>query len=97
MSDDNVLVEENARQTPLRKAKMDMLISDPEALGTTIARRIIRNRDMIDLSRVPQDLKSEILEAFNLPAKGSINSLMTLFTKHQMKLLIESLQDFELR
>jgi len=74
-----------------------MLMSDPEALGTTIARRIIRNRDMIDLSRVPQDLKSEILEAFNLPAKGSINRLMTLFTKHQMKLLIESLQDFEVR
>tara|TARA_R100000951_G_scaffold99204_2_gene89465 strand:- start:8 stop:856 length:849 start_codon:yes stop_codon:yes gene_type:complete len=97
MSDDNVLVEENARQTPLRKAKMDMLMADPEALGTTIARRIIRNRDMIDLSRVPQDLKSEILEAFNLPAKGSINSLMSLFTKHQMKLLIESLQDFEVR
>ena len=97
MSDDNVLVEENARQTPLRKAKMDILMQDPEALGTSIARRIMRNRDMIDLSRCPDYLKQEILEAFNKPAKGSINRLMTLFTKHQMKLLIESLQDFEVR
>lgn len=97
MSDDDVLVEENSRQTPLRKSKMDMLMQDPESLGTTIARRIIRNRDMIDLSRCPSYLKQEILEAFNKPAKGSVNRLMTLFTKNQMKLLIESLQDFEIR
>lgn len=95
MSDDDVLVEDNARQTPLRKSKMDMLMKDPEALGTNIARRIIRNRDMIDLSRTPAYLKQEILESYAQPAKGSINRLMTLFTKHQMKLLIESLQDFE--
>jgi len=95
MSDDDVLVEDNARQTPLRKSKMDMLMKDPEALGTNIARRIIRNRDMIDLSRTPAYLKKEILELYAQPAKGSINRLMTLFTKHQMKLLIESLQDFE--
>ena len=97
MSEDDVLIEEGAHQTPLRKAKMDMLMQDPEALGTSIARRIIRNRDMIDLSRCPDYLKQEILEAFASPAKGSINRLMTLFTKNQMKLLIESLQDFEVR
>jgi len=97
MSEDDVLVEEGARQTPLRKAKMDMLMQDPEALGTSIARRIIRNRDMIDLSRCPDYLKQEILEAFAAPAKGSVNRLMTLFTKNHMKLLIESLQDFEVR
>ena len=97
MSEDDVLIEEGARQTPLRKAKMDMLMQDPEALGTSIARRIIRNRDMIDLSRCPDYLKEEILEAFNKPARGSVNRLMTLFTKNQMKLLLESLQDFEIR
>ncbi|MAE56094.1 MAG: hypothetical protein CMK23_08860 [Porticoccaceae bacterium] len=97
MSEDDVLIEEGARQTPLRKAKMDMLMQDPEALGTSIARRIIRNRDMIDLSRCPDYLKEEILEAFSKPARGSVNRLMTLFTKNQMKLLLESLQDFEIR
>lgn len=97
MSEDDVFIQENARQTPLRKAKMDMLMEDPEALGTTIARRVIRNRDMIDLSRTPDYLKNEIQDAFNKPAKGSINRLMTLFTKNQMKLLMESLQDFEVR
>ena len=97
MSDDDVLLDENARQTPLRKAKMQLLMEDPEALGTTIARRIIRNRDMIDLSRTPDYLKEQIMDKFNTPAKGSINRLMTLFTKKQMKLLMESLQDFEIR
>lgn len=97
MSDDNVLLDDNARQTPLRKAKMQMLMEDPEALGTTIARRIIRNRNMIDLSRTPDYLQEQIMDMFNTPAKGSINRLMTLFTKKQMKLLMESLQDFEIR
>jgi len=97
MSEDNVLVEENSRQTPLRKSKIDMLMEDPEALGTTVARRIIRNRDMIDLSRTPSELKTQIIEQFNQTPKGSMMSLMTLFTKHQLSMLMGSLQEFEVR
>lgn len=97
MSEDNVFVEENSRQTPLRKSKIDMLMEDPEALGTTVARRIIRNRDMIDLSRTPSELKTQIIEQFNQTPKGSMMSLMTLFTKHQLSMLMGSLQEFEVR
>lgn len=97
MSGDEVLITEGARQTPLSKRKLEILKEDPEALGTTIARRIIRNRKMIDLQRTPEELKEEIMEKFNNKAKGSITRLMTLFTKHQMKLLTESLTDFEVR
>ncbi len=97
MSDDNVLAEEGLRQTPLRKSKMDMLMDDPEALGTTVARRIIRNRDMIDLSRTPSDLKTIIMKEYSQDAKGSMMTLMTLFTKHQLSILMGSLQEFEVR
>lgn len=97
MSEDNVLVEENSRQTPLRKSKIDMLMDDPEALGTTVARRIIRNRDMIDLSRTPAELKDQIIEQFGQTPKGSMMTLMTLFTKHQLSILMGSLQEFEVR
>lgn len=95
MSDDDVLITEGARQTPLSKRKIVQLLDDPEALGTAVARRIIRNRNMIDLTRTPDDLKNIIKSEFKKEPKGSINRLMTLFTKHQMKLLIESLPDFE--
>ena len=91
MSEDSVLITEGVRQTPLNKRKMAQLLDDPEALGTTVARRIIRNRNMIDLTRTPDDLKEQIVEQFDKSAKGSINSLMSLFVKNQMKLLVESL------
>ena len=97
MSDDNVLIEEGLRQTPLNKRKVAQLLEDPESLGTTIARRIIRNRKMIDLRRTPDDLKDEIMTRYQDPPKGSVNRLMTLFAKNQMKMMIESLSDFEVK
>lgn len=96
LSDDMTLVEDR-RQTVVSKSKRQSLLENPEALGTTVARQLIRNRDMIDLTRVPNDLKEQVLEAFSKPAGGSVMRLMTLFTKNKMKLMIESLGDFEVR
>ena len=97
LSDDDVLITEGARQTPLSKKKMNMLMESPEALGTAVARRVMRNREMIDLSRTPATLKTEILDSFAQPAKGSINSLMNVMVKNKMKLLLECLPDFEVK
>ena len=95
MSDDCSLMEENMRQTPLRKNKFESLLNDPESLGTTIARRVIRNRDLIDLSRTPDDLKNQIYTQFEKKSIGSINTLINLFSKYKMKMLLEALPDFE--
>ena len=97
LSDDDCLITEGARQGTLTKKKIEQLMKDPEALGTTVARRIIRNRNMIDLSRTPDSLKAIIMEEFNKPAKGSITKLMTVFTKHKMNVMLGSLQDFEIK
>jgi len=97
LSDDDVLITEGARQTPLSKKKMNMLMESPIALGTAVARRVIRNRELIDLTRTPDSLKTEILESFAQPAKGSINSLMNVMVNNKMKLLLECLSDFEVR
>lgn len=97
MSDDDVLITEGVRQGVLSKKNIEKLMADPEALGTTVARRIIRNRNLIDLTRTPEELKNNIIEEFNKPANGSITSLMGVFTRHKMKMLMESLQDFEVR
>ena len=94
LSDDDVFVNEG-RQTPLRKGKIEALKEDLEALGTTVARRVIRNRNLVDLTRTPEDIKQEINEQFAKPAKGSMMSLMTMFARYEMKVLAESLQDFQ--
>lgn len=95
MSDDDVLTKEGVRQGVLNKKNIEKLMADPEALGTTVARRIIRNRNMVDLSRTPDHLKENIINEYNKPAPGSVMSLMSVFTKHKMKMLMESLSDFE--
>ena len=95
MSDDTVFLDENLRQTPLRKNKFESLMSDPESLGTTIARRVIRNRDLIDLSRTPSDLKDQIYAQFEKKSIGTINTLINLLSKYKMKMLLEALPDFE--
>lgn len=96
LSDDNTFVE-GGRQGVMSKKKLQALMENPEALGTTVARNVIRNRNMIDLTRTPEPLKDKIMEAFDNKAGGSVMRLMTLFTKKQMKLMIESLSDFEVR
>ena len=94
---DNLTLVEGRRQGVLSKKKKEMLLADPESLGTSVARNIIRNRDMIDLSRVPQDLQDRIMELYDEETPGNINKLMTLFVKNRMNLMIEALSDFEVR
>ena len=95
MSDDDVLITEGVRQTKLTQKSIEQLMKDPEALGTTVARRVIRNRNMIDLTRTPEDLKVLIMQELDKPAIGSVNSLMSVFTRHKMKMMMESLSDFQ--
>ena len=97
----NVLTEDQTlmkgeRQTPLSRKKLEALLEDPEALGTSIARRVIRNRTLIDLQRTPQEYKDQIITKLTEPHEGSIMTLMTLFTKNRMRLMLESLNDFEI-
>ena len=96
LSDDTTLTE-GRKQGVLSKKKKLMLLEDPQALGTTVARQYIRNKRMIDLTSTPDDLKASIMEQFQQPAKGSIMRLMTLFTKNRMNLMMESLADFEVK
>ena len=96
LSDDTTLTE-GRRQGVLSKKKKEVLLEDPQALGTSVARQYIRNKRMIDLTSTPDDLQAAIMEQFEQPAKGSIMRLMTLFTKNRMNLMMESLADFEVR
>lgn len=94
LSEDDTFISES-RQTPLSKKKIELLMNNPEALGTTVAKRVIRNRELIDLTRTPEDIKAEIMEQFKNPPNGNLQKLMTLMIKNQMKMLVESLQDFK--
>ena len=97
LSDDEVLITEGARQTPVTKKQMTMLKGDQNDWTTQVQRRFIRNKTLIDLSQTPEAQKDEIMKQYNGESFGSIQSWMSYLMKHQMKLHLESLTDFEVR
>ena len=97
LSDDEVLITEGARQTPVTKKQMTMLKGDPLEWPLQVQRRFIRNKQLIDLTQTPELKKDEIMKQYNGDTRGSIQKWMSYLMKHQMKLHLESLTDFEVR
>ena len=97
LSDDDVLITEGTRQTPLSKKKIAALKEDPHAFGASTASRLARNTTMIDLTRTPDRLKDSIMSEFDKGPKGNMMSWMNYLMKNQLKLLLESASDFEVR
>ena len=97
LSEDEVLITEGARQTPVTKKQMTMLKGDPLQWPLQVQRRFIRNKTLIDLAETPELKKEEIMKQYNGESFGSIQSWMSYLMKHQMKLHLESLTDFEVR
>ena len=97
LSDDEVLITEGARQTPVTQKQLKMLQEDPNTWPTRIQKNWLRNKDLIDLQMTPPEYKSQIQQQFNQEPKGNIQLWMNYLMKHKMKLLLESLDDFEIR
>tara|TARA_Y100000114_G_scaffold88947_1_gene82490 strand:+ start:4077 stop:4898 length:822 start_codon:yes stop_codon:yes gene_type:complete len=97
LSDDEVLITEGARQTPVTQKQLKMLQEDPNTWPTRIQKNWLRNKDLIDLQMTPPEYTSQIQQQFNEEPKGNIQLWMNYLMKHKMKLLLESLDDFEIR
>ena len=76
---------------------MMILKGDPMDWPTTVQRRFVRNKTLIDLTQTPELKKDEIMKQYNGETNGSIQKWMSYLMKHQMKLHLESLTDFEVR
>lgn len=92
LSADDTFVS-NARQRPLRAKKMDEMIrqsiSDwPEDLQ----RNYYRNKQMIDLDLVPEDIYEEVMSQMNQEKDRS--KLWNYFIKKKLKNLTECISEF---
>ena len=86
------------RQSPMTRKKMDAIIEDLEEGELLYAaswyRNYCRNKQVIDLSETPDDLKRNIINTFsnyNLPSKSKV---LNYLIQKRCKLLIESIEDF---
>jgi len=99
----NILSPDNAftdkiRQTPMRKKKMDFLWENKDKLEDVMEeseyRNYIRNKVMIDLKLMPDDVKQSAisqLERYKYPSRGNVFNYLV---DNKMNMLIECAGEF---
>mgnify|MGYP001407365746 FL=1 len=96
MSDDNVFVDEGRRQKPITKKKVDAWYEiDPDMYcSSEMLRNYNRNKQLVDLSEVPESIRINITKRFETTKVGDRKRLLTYFINHRLKNLTESLSEF---
>ena len=95
----NVLSADNClavgqRQSPMTKKRLQTLTETPENMDEETKLRFNRNKQMIDLSMIPEQYTKQILEEFNKEKEVGREKLFNFFVKMKLKNLITDIQDF---
>ena len=96
LSDDNVFIDEGRRQKPITKKKIEAWFDlEPEMFcDNEMLRNLNRNRQLIDLSEVPESICINIRKQFEKTQVGDRRRLLTYFVTHKLKNLTENLSEF---
>ena len=96
MSDDNVFIDEGRRQKPITKKKIEAWFDlEPEMFcDNEMLRNLNRNKQLIDLSEVPESICINITKQFEKTQVGDRRRLLTYFVTHKLKNLTENLSEF---
>jgi hypothetical protein len=94
LSEDAVFVN-GIRQKPLTKKIKDRLLvqnfNDP---NIEYFRNISRNKLLIDLSMIPQDIKNAVVEEYEKEQTGSRQLMMKYFIEKRLSRLLECIDEF---
>ena len=95
LSPDNTFVDE-LRQRPMSKRKIETWIDlEPsDYCNEEMMRNYQRNRTLIDLSYIPDDIKEKCTQTFLDAPEGSRKHLLNYFIKKKLKSLMENIGDF---
>ena len=93
LSNDNVFVE-GLRQKPLSKKKIEAWKDGLVGASDEVIRNHIRNRTLIDLEYIPEEIETKILETFSEAPCGDRSKMLTYFIESKLKELTESIGDF---
>jgi 5'-3' exonuclease len=96
LSPDNTFVE-GIRQKPVTKKKIEAWLQADNlesALTQEEYRNYIRNKKLIDLSEIPEDIKDKILTSYENAHVAPKNGLLNFFIKKKLRNLIDCLGDF---
>lgn len=94
LSDDDTFVS-NKRQKPLTQKKIDHILNDGiVVLDKTADRNFLRNKQLVDLSSIPNDLTQAIIDKYHQESNKSRDKLFNYFIKFKLKHLMENVGEF---
>ena len=95
LSPDNTFVDE-LRQRPISKRKLATWIElNPEDFcNEDMMRNIHRNRTLIDLNYIPEELVNKCIQTYLDMPDGDRKQLLNYFIKYKLKNLMENIGDF---
>lgn len=97
LSGDNVLID-GVRQTPISAKKLDEWILHAEDLKSVmpedVYRNYQRNKKLIDLSEMPNDIKEKIINTYEGYKPPHKSKFLNYLIKKRCKLLIECIEEF---
>ena len=95
LSPDDCFVE-GIRQKPIRKAQVDKWVKmKPEEWVTgDMASGYVRNSQLVDLTKTPQDIKDDIINSYEAQTNKDKSHLLNYFIKNKMKHMIDVIDEF---
>jgi 5'-3' exonuclease len=96
LSDDDTFVT-GSRQRPMKKDKVaEWKHQKPEDFITSdeMWRNFQRNRELVDLSRIPEDIKEAIIDSYEKQKGGDRSGLLNYFIANRMKQMIDLIDEF---
>ncbi len=96
LSNDDTFINGH-RQRPMKKDKVaEWKKMKPEDFITNdeMWRNFQRNRELVDLSRIPEDIKEAIIDSYEKQKGGDRSGLLNYFIANRMKQMIELVDEF---
>jgi len=97
-SADNIFVEEGLRQTPVRAKEIEAWLDNSERLSevmdSEVYRNYQRNKTLIDLNEIPENLSTSIINKFNNTKKPMQMKVLNYLIKKRCNQLIECVEEF---
>jgi 5'-3' exonuclease len=92
LSPDNCLVI-GQRQRPVTKKRLEEW-QDINTMNEEAKRNYARNKALIDLSQVPQNIKNQVMSEWTAEIRNDRSQLFNYFIKNKLKNLMEAISEF---
>ena len=100
LSVDSCIIDEGLRQSPLRQSVIDFWLENYDNteknmhMSEEVFRNYQRNKTLIDLNEIPNDIYNNIVNKFNEQKPAHRMKILNYLIKKRCKHLIESVEEF---